>query len=145
MGVSLVTSLVVPILLPKAGFAEVTIVQVALTTVAWLVTAFVGPQTDRATLIAFYRKVKPVGPGWSAIRAAAGVSDTEVTRENHFGASFLGWISGCALIWSSLFAIGNFLYAAGDPGRLGPAWILTAVSVVSGITLLQVTRRLWSR
>ncbi len=145
MAVSLVTSLVVPLLLPKAGFAEVTIVQVALTTVAWLVTAFVGPQTDRATLIAFYRKVKPVGPGWSAIRSAAGVSDAEVTRENHFGASFLGWISGCALIWSSLFAIGNFLYAAGDPGRLRSAWILTAICVVSGITLLQVTRRLWSR
>ena len=144
MFVSLITSLVVPKILPSASFAQVTLVQVGITTIAWLVTAFVGPQTNRATLIAFYRKVKPVGPGWTDVRAEAGVSDAEVTQENHFGASVLGWISGCAVIWSSLFAIGNFLYSAGDPSRLQNAWILTGILVVSGFTLLQVTRKLWS-
>ena len=144
MFVSLITSWVVPKIFPSASFAQVTLVQVGITTIAWLVTAFVGPQTNRATLIAFYRKVKPVGPGWTDVRAEAGVSDAEVTQENHFGASVLGWISGCAVIWSSLFAIGNFLYSAGDPSRLQNAWILTGILVVSGFTLLQVTRKLWS-
>ena len=144
MVMSLVTSLVVPRLLPDADFATITLVQVGVTTLAWLVTAYVGPQTDQSTLLAFVRKVKPAGPGWTAQRAAAGVSDAEVVRENAIGASLLGWIAGCLVIWSSLFAIGNFLYAPGDPSRLTDAWILTAVFLVSGSVLLGVTRKLWA-
>ena len=144
MVMSLVTSLAVPLLMPNADFATRTIVQVAITTLAWLITAYVGPETDRETLISFYRKVKPVGPGWTAIRAEAGVSDAEVAQENRIGAAFLGWISGCAVIWSALFAIGNFLYAAGDPSRLKMAWILTGVFLVSGYVLLKVTQQLWA-
>jgi Na+/proline symporter len=144
MVMSLVTSLVVPLVMTKADFAAVTMVQVGLTTLAWLITAFVGPQTDQATLIAFYRKVKPAGPGWTAVRAAAGVSDEEVAIENRSGAAFVGWIAGCAVIWSSLFAIGNFLYSSGDPSRLRMAWMLTAGFVVSSYVLLKVTRQLWA-
>ena len=143
MAMSLVTSLAVPRLMPEAGFAMNTIVQVGITTVAWLVTAFVGPETDRATLISFVRKVKPAGPGWTAIRAAAGLSDAEVAQENRVGAAFVGWISGCLVIWSSLFAIGNFLYAAGDSSRLLSALLLSGVFVVSGIVLIRVTQKLW--
>lgn len=144
MVMSLVTSLAVPRLMPDAGFAMTTIVQVGITTLAWLVTAFVGPTTDRATLIAFVKKVKPAGPGWVAQRAEAGVSDAEVAQENRVGTSLLGWVAGSVVIWSSLFAIGNFLYAAGDPSRVADAWILTGVFVVSGAVLLGVTRRLWA-
>ena len=125
-------------------FAKVTFIQVGLTTAAWLITAYVGPQTDRATLIAFCQKVKPAGPGWTDIRAAAGISDTEIGQENRIGSAFVGWIAGCALIWGSLFAIGNFLYSSGDPQRLTMAWILTAVTVVSGYILLKVTQQLWA-
>ncbi|MEI6247630.1 MAG: sodium:solute symporter family protein [Verrucomicrobiota bacterium] len=144
MVMSLVTSLAVPLLMPHSDFATRTIVQVAITTLAWLITAYVGPETDRATLISFYRKVKPVGPGWTDIRAAAGVTDAEVAQENRIGSAFLGWISGCAVIWSSLFAIGNFLYSSGDPTRLKMAWILTAVFAVSAYVLLKVTQQLWA-
>jgi hypothetical protein len=95
-------------------------------------------------LISFYRKVKPAGPGWTAVRAAAGVSDEEVAIENRSGAAFVGWLAGCAVIWSSLFAIGNFLYSSGDPSRLRMAWILTVTFIVSGYVLLKVTRQLWA-
>jgi len=144
MVMSLLTSLAVPLLMPDTDFATRTIVQVGITTLAWLITAYVGPETDRATLISFYRKVKPVGPGWSDIRAEAGVTDAEVAQENRIGSAFLGWISGCVVIWSSLFAIGNFLYSSGDPSRLKMAWILTAVFLVSGYVLLKVTQQLWA-
>lgn len=144
MAMSLVTSLLVPHFMPGAGFAPTTIVQVGITTVAWLVTAFVGPATDRATLIAFVQKVKPVGPGWAELRAAAGISDAEVALENRIGAAFVGWIAGCLVIWSSLFAIGNFLYSSGDPSRFPAAWALTFVFGASGYVLLKVTQRLWA-
>jgi Na+/proline symporter len=144
MVMSLVTAVGVPMVLPQADFATTTLWQVGLTTVAWLVTAFVGPQTDRATLISFCQKVKPAGPGWTDIRAEAGISDAEIAQENRVGSAFVGWIAGCALIWGSLFAIGNFLYASGDPQRLTMAWILTAVTVVSGYVLLKVTQQMWA-
>ncbi|MEY3852544.1 MAG: hypothetical protein RI910_1524 [Verrucomicrobiota bacterium] len=144
MVMSLVTAVGVPMALPQADFATTTLWQVGLTTVAWLVTAYVGPQTDRATLISFCQKVKPAGPGWTDIRAEAGISDVEIAQENRVGSAFVGWIAGCALIWGSLFAIGNFLYASGDPQRLTMAWILTAVTFVSGYVLLKVTQQMWA-
>ena len=144
MGASLITAFAVPKLMPGEGFATVTIVQVGITTVAWLLTAFLGPVTDRATLISFVQKVKPAGPGWTEIRAAAGIGDAEVAQENRIGAAFVGWIAGCIVIWSSLFAIGNFLYASGDPSRLTTAWILSGVLLVSGVVLLKVTQQLWA-
>jgi hypothetical protein len=52
--------------------------------------------------------------------------------------ALLGWVAGCAVIWSALFSVGNFLY-----GRTLQAWILFAVFVVGAATLTWVMRRLW--
>jgi Na+/proline symporter len=136
---------VVFFLLGRSGFtlpfAQTVLYSVAFTTACWLVTAFASPPTDRRTLVAFYRKVHPAGPGWKAIRREAGVSEAEAALHgDHMGMATLGWISGCAVIWSSLFAIGNYLY-----GRTGPALTLTVVFAVSGLTLLYVIRHLWDR
>ncbi len=144
MAVSLITSLAIPRLMPDAGFAIVTIVQVGITTAAWLITAFVGPATDEETLISFVEKVKPAGPGWLKQRQAAGLSESEVAQVNQLGTSLVAWVSGCLVIWSSLFAIGNFLYLPGDPGRRFDAWGLTALFVLSGLVLLKATRKLWN-
>jgi len=113
---------------------------IAFTTVCWLLTAFVGPQTDRQTLIAFYKKVRPFGPGWKKIRLECGLSATE---QRAFGENIpmalIGWIAGCTMIWSSLFAVGNFLY-----GRTAIAFMLAAVFGVSGSILLAIINKLWS-
>ena len=118
-------------------FAQTILISVGITTVSWLVAAFVTPSTDHATLVSFYKKVQPSGPGWTAIRRAAGL--TAATTDN-IGMATLGWVSGCVVIWSSLFAIGNFLY-----GRTALALGLTAIFVVSGLALVYVIRRLWDR
>ncbi|WP_265594053.1 sodium:solute symporter family protein [Haloferula sp. BvORR071] len=124
----------------EMGFAKEIIIGVSLTSVTWLVAAFVAPQTDRATLLSFFKKVQPAGPGWDAIRREAGVPESTVKESgDHMGLATLGWVSGCTVIWSSLFAIGKFLY-----GEMTMAWILTGVFVVSGIVLLQVIRKLWT-
>jgi len=122
-------------------FAQTVLYSVAITTVCWLVTAFVSAPTSRERLIAFYKKVHPAGPGWTKIREEAGVSESEAAlHSDHMGKATLGWISGCLTIWSSLFAIGNFLY-----GRTSTAVLLTAVFVVSGSVLLYVVNRLWDK
>jgi SSS family solute:Na+ symporter len=122
-------------------FAHTVLYSVALTTICWLVAAYVTPPTSRERLISFYRKVHPSGPGWRVIREAAGITEAEgALHSDRIGQATLGWIAGCLTIWSSLFAIGNFLY-----GRLQLAFILTAVFVVSGLVLISVINRLWDR
>jgi Na+/proline symporter len=146
MGASLVSAAGFPYLstigvLPVMTFAQTTILQVGFTTVCWLVAAFVFPETERAKLIEFYRKVHPAGPGWTPIRIEAGVSEAAAAYHgDHMGMATAGWISGCLVIWSSLFAIGNFLY-----GRTETAVALTAVFLVSGAVLLWVVNHLWDK
>ena len=122
-------------------FAQTVLYSVAITTVCWLIAAFLTAPTSRQRLIAFYKTVYPSGPGWTTIREEAGVSKAEAARySDNMGQATLGWISGCLTIWSSLFAIGNFLY-----GRMQTALLLSAVFVVSGLTLLYVVNKLWDR
>ena len=113
---------------------------IAFTTACWLLTAYLAPQTDRAVLIHFYKKVRPFGPGWRRIREEAGIveSDIVATGEN-FPLAMLGWVSGCITIWSALFVVGNFLYF-----RFGYALALLAVFIASGSVLIYVTHRLWT-
>jgi len=116
------------------------IITIIFTTISWVLTAYLGPQTDRRTLIEFYKNVRPFGPGWKKIREEAGISEAEAkSSHENIPLGLLGWFSGCIVIWSSLFTIGNFLY-----GRLTYAFILLAVFIASGIILIRVVNKLWT-
>jgi Na+/proline symporter len=117
------------------------LVTIAFTTICWVTTVFVGPETDRSVLIEFYKKVRPFGPGWRKVRQEAAISEQEAraTHENIPMALF-GWVSGCTVIWSALFTVGNFLY-----GRTGYALMLLGVFILSSGALLLVISRLWSK
>ncbi|HEV3200245.1 MAG TPA: sodium:solute symporter family protein [Bryobacteraceae bacterium] len=118
------------------------LITVAVTTVCWLATAYLGPQNDPKVLMDFYMKVRPFGPGWRPIQMRAGISNADATamdlRTENFPLSLLGWFTGCIMIWSALFTVGNFLY-----GRMNYAFGLLAVFVLTGTILIQVVRRLW--
>ena len=115
-------------------------ITIAFTTVCWLLATFLGPGTDRHTLIEFYKKVRPFGPGWQQIREEAGIAEQEAraTHEN-IPMALLGWVAGCTVIWSALFTVGNYLY-----GRMNYALMLFGVFLVSGSALLYVIKKLWS-
>ncbi|MBI3207577.1 MAG: Na+:solute symporter [Candidatus Solibacter usitatus] len=112
------------------------------TTICWLVAAFFGPPTAESALIDFYKKVRPFGPGWKHIRILAGETEAEAAahlqREN-IPLALVGWFSGSVMIWSSLFAVGNFLY-----GRMHYAAGLCVVFAISLYMLIRVVRRLWN-
>jgi len=113
---------------------------VIFTTICWVSTAFLTPSTDRATLVNFYKKVRPFGPGWAKVREEAGFSAQEATKGQNITLSLIGWVAGCSMVWSALFTVGNFLY-----GRMGYAIILGIVFVVSGAIVIWVINRLWAR
>ncbi len=125
----------------QLGTHNALLITIGVTTVCWLLTAFLGPQTDRRTLIDFYKKVRPFGPGWRPVREEAGISEQEAaaTHEN-MPLALLGWTAGCTVIWSSLFTVGNALY-----GRWPLAALLFAVFVGSGAVLIWVISRLWTK
>ena len=113
---------------------------VVVTTVCWLITAFVAPPTDRRVLIDFYRLVRPAGPGWASIRAEANLSPEEARiKPDNIPMALLGWAAGCTMIWSSLFTVGNFLY-----GRTSLAIALLAVFAISAAILIYVVQQLWA-
>ncbi len=113
---------------------------VAFTSLCWIVTAFVGPETDRATLVSFYNRVRPFGPGWAKVRKDAGLPvHTAQSAGENIPLALLGWFAGCIVIWSSLFTVGNVLY-----GKMSLAAMLFAVFIVSGTALIYVVRRLWT-
>ena len=119
----------------EVGTTQQFILTIGLTTVCWLATAFLGPQNDKATLIAFYRKVHPAGPGWNRIRAEAGVVPAEA---DNMPLALMGWVAGCIMIWSALFTVGNLLY-----GRMDYALWLAVVFAASGYVVIRVVGRLW--
>src|SRR5437588_7835348 len=94
------------------GTSQQLVITIACTTVCWLVTAYVGPQTDPAVLKEFYKKVRPFGPGWRHVRLQLGISEAEAKadiRVQNIPQALAGWIMGCVMIWSALFTVGNVL------------------------------------
>ncbi len=144
---AMISSFVVSILLlvlKRGGMVLAThyalLITIAATTIVWVSTAFLAKPTDRKTLVEFYKKVRPFGPGWKSVRAEAGIVDTGVpgTHEN-IPLALVGWASGVSTIWSSLFTVGNVLY-----GRWNYAAVLFGVFLISGFILLRVVTRLWA-
>lgn len=145
--VAMVSSFLVSIgflILKKSGgevpsTANSLLITIAVTTVCWVLAAYLAPQTDRKTLIEFYRKVRPAGPGWEPIREAAGISKAEAAKTGEsLPMALVGWVAGSIAIWSSLFTVGNILY-----GRTSAALLMGVVFVVSGLVLLRVINKLW--
>jgi solute:Na+ symporter, SSS family len=118
---------------PHAGL----LVTVVITTVCWVAAAYLGPETDRETLISFYRKARPFGPGWERVRLEAGVLE-RTPDEDNIPRALLGWFSGCAAVWSGLFLIGTLLY-----GRWTQAAFLSVILLISGSALIWVMRNIW--
>jgi len=86
---------------------------VAITTAGWLLVTLVTPPTDRATLQAFYDRIRPMGPGWKGAVVTTAGGDRESVA-----AAFLCWILGCAGVYAALFATGFLL-----EGRVAPALV----------------------
>ena len=111
------------------------IVTVATTTVVWITVTLLTQPTDRATLVRFYKLVRPAGPGWNAIRGETGIG----ASPDSLPQAMLGWMLGCLFVYSALFGTGSILY-----GRTGQSIMWVTVFVVSGVGLIVLIPRLWA-
>lgn len=107
---------------------------VAITTLAWVVTALVTKPTDRETLRAFYQKVRPAGPGWRAVREATDLPPSS----DSLPLALAAWFVGCLMVYGALFGTGAALY-----GIWGTATFCGTVFLISSIVLIRLMRILW--
>jgi solute:Na+ symporter, SSS family len=116
------------------------VITIACTTICWVLTAYLGPETDQQTLIEFYKKIRPFGPGWKKVREAAGLPKEPIASSSqNIPMALVGWVAGCAMIWSALFTVGNFLY-----GRTQMALMLLVVFIISGAVTIYLINKLWT-
>jgi hypothetical protein len=105
------------------------LVTVFATTFAWIgVTLATRPESE-ATLVAFYKLVRPAGPGWRGIREKAGVGPSP----DSISMQLLGWVLGCTFVYSTLFGAGSALY-----GNTSQAVVFGVVWVISGAGLIRI-------
>jgi len=87
--------------------AKVMLVTVAVSTVAWVAVTFLTKPEPDAVLDAFYRRVRPGGPGWAKVSARLGFGRERIPG----GAlSFGNWFLGIVLVYSALFGIGRLVF-----------------------------------
>jgi len=111
------------------------LVTIAVTTVVWVSTTYLTKPTDRATLVRFYRLVRPAGPGWKQLRAETGLPPSPDSLPQ----AFLGWIAGCVFVYSALFGAGSLLY-----GRRAQAAIWIVLFLISTWYLSRLLPKMWS-
>jgi SSS family solute:Na+ symporter len=135
MAVAAVVSLYLQIVLKwdsdqPRDFAYIMLVTVSLTTIGWLAATWVTAPEPEETLQAFYRRVRPHGPGWRRVAAAVGIPPASPS----LAAEIFNALLGCVLVYSALFGVGYLL--------LRSAAIGVALLVVSALSAAAIARNL---
>ena len=108
---------------------------VLVTTSIWLIVTFITPSDDTDTLVKFYNKTKPGGPGWNIIKNNSGISNEKegwiVPR------GIICMIIGCISIYSALFSTGYFIY-----GEINSGLIFLLITIISGYLLFKYSRKI---
>ncbi|MFQ5708514.1 MAG: sodium:solute symporter family protein, partial [bacterium] len=93
-------------------FARVMLITVGISSGVWLLVTFLTAPENEATLIEFYRRVRPGGRFWKPVAGKA----PEVKPDRGLGWDLLDWAVGIALIYSALFGVGKIILGATTAG-----------------------------
>ncbi len=108
---------------------------VAITSAGWILVTFLTQPTAQATLLRFYRLIKPHPAGWQPV-----IQKGIHTGDIHAGEVVAGklpleivcMVTGCFLVYGALFGLGFFLY-----GETTKAFIGFAIATLSGFILIR--------
>ena len=110
------------------GGPMILVASVAATTGVWLAATFLTAPVAREKLEAFYRHVRPGGPGWRQVRADCG----NLPPLDDLGAAFRGSVVGCVCVYATLFGTGAAL--------LGEPRVAIVLLVLAGGAAMQLAR-----
>lgn len=113
---------------------------VVCTTVVWLLVTLLTEPEDDEVLIRFYNKIQPQKKGWNPVLAKAKEKNIILEEQKEtvsLSSGLLAAFVGCILVFSCLFATGNWIY-----GKYTTAIGLTLVTVVSMFVLLKLWKKI---
>ncbi|MDX2414542.1 MAG: Na+:solute symporter [Bacteroidales bacterium] len=117
------------------AFSSKLLIAVGCTTVTWLATTFLTRPESMDTLINFYQKINPGGPGWNKVINEAKKQGIELRDENEkweMPLQILCVFIGTIVIYSCLFSIGSFIY-----GNILNGIILATIAVLGTFFLFK--------
>ncbi|HUL70825.1 MAG TPA: sodium:solute symporter family protein [Gemmatimonadales bacterium] len=114
-------------------YAIAMLITVVASTVVWIaITMLTPPETD-ATLMKFYKQVRPGGRGWSTVAKWAGFKEDKIPG----GAlSWVNWLAGVISVYCMVFALGAWL-----TGRDLQGWVYGGVAVLAFLLIQRNLRR----
>ncbi|MDP6580776.1 MAG: hypothetical protein QF681_08975, partial [Vicinamibacterales bacterium] len=122
-------------LFTSVTFPESLLYLVAWTTACWFAVTWLTPPEPEATLVRFYTRVRPDGPGWARVAAAAGAPPPEsIARQ------LLDWLVGVGLVYATLFGAGALVL----PGGGGVLLYLLAAAMCGLFLYHRLATRGWS-
>ncbi|MEE4000384.1 sodium:solute symporter family protein [Tenacibaculum sp. FZY0031] len=110
------------------------------TTIVWLLVTLLTKPEDDEVLINFYKKIQPKKAGWLCVLAKAkekNIHIDEQTETVNLGNGLLAAFTGCILVFSSLFATGNWIY-----GNYTIAMVLTGIAFITVYILLGLWKKI---
>ncbi len=117
------------------------VIGVSVTTLGWVLVTVLTKPTAQETLLAFYRKIKPDGPGWQKVLAEARRAGDELPvysdEKSDVPSTLLAVFFGITFVYSLLFSTGFWLYA-----NLMPAVVTSVVAAVSAVLLAKFSKRI---
>jgi solute:Na+ symporter, SSS family len=133
---AMLTSLVmfVVLLIAPLGIAPqyTALIVATVSIVAWTITTFLTDPEPREHLVAFYRRIRPDGPGWAPIAAAA----PEVRPDGGLGRAIVCAVLGTTVIWLCLPGIGAVIF-----GELGKAALCLGGAAIAAALMLRLATR----
>ena len=110
---------------------------VLITTFVWVSVTFMTRPDDDETLIKFYEKTNPGGPGWKRIKTMSNLNSKNLEKEWIVPSGILCMILGCFAIYSALFSTGYFIY-----GELVNGFIFLISTIVFSFSLFKISKKI---
>jgi SSS family solute:Na+ symporter len=111
--------------------AYILVLTVFVTTVVWIVATYVTAPEPESVLEAFYRRVRPGGPGWRRISTRLGFGTEPIPGGK---LAWVNWLAGVVAVYASLFGIGKVIF-----GEWGAGIVLL---VIAGLSFAWIARAL---
>ncbi len=110
---------------------------VLITSFVWVSVTFMTKPDDDETLIKFYKKTNPGGPGWKRIKTMSNLNSKNLEKEWIVPSGILCMILGCFAIYSALFSTGYFIY-----GELVNGFIFLISTIVFSFSLFKISKKI---
>jgi len=113
--------------------AWILLVTVVATTIIWVAATFATQPETPAVLDAFYKRVRPGGPGWSAVSQRLGYGMERMTGGK---LAWINWLAGVVAVYATLFGIGKIIF-----GELVAGLVLLGIALAAFIWIARALNR----